>query len=245
MLQYLSNFIGNISTILDGVLVFFYGITGDYACSLILFAVLIKVSLLYFSNLQYKSMAAMKRIQPEVKKLQEKYKKDPMKLNEETMALWKKYNVNPAMGCLPLLIQMPILYALYRTISNFSGEFVTAKFLWIGSIAADKIPKIPFNIPFLGDHIPLIGSSLAVPDLPLVILYGLSMYLSQKLSMASASDDGKQKYTSLFMSVFITIVMYKFQSALILYWLVYNLLSIAEQHLWRTLDKSEEKVDKE
>jgi len=234
--------IDNISIVLGQILTFFYELTGDYAYSIILFAAAIKLSLLYFSNQQYKSMAAMQRLQPEMKKLQDKYKKEQEKLNEKMMELWKVHKVNPLGGCLPLLIQMPILYALYKTISNFQTEFTSAKFLWIGYMPESDIPRIPFNIPFLGENIPLFGSSLASPDLILVIIYGLSMYLSQILTMSSSPQGGNQKTTAIIMTVVITFVMYKFQSALLLYWLVFNILTIIHQQLLKMMDEGKEEI---
>jgi len=220
--------IDSISVLLGDILKYFYHLTGDYAYSIILFAVAIKLSLLYFTHQQYKSMKDMQMIQPEMKKLQEKYKGDPETLNKKMLELWKIHKVNPLSGCLPLIIQMPIIYALYRTFDHFIKtvpEFANAKFLWIGCMPDDTIPLIPF----LG-NIPLFGSSLAKPDLPLVIIYGLSMYLSQMITVSSSPPGGmNQKSTAIIMSVFITFIMYRFQSALILYWLVFNLLSIVQQ----------------
>lgn len=191
-------------------------------------------------------MKEMQLIQPEMKKIQEKYKKDPEKLNQKTMELWKTHKVNPLSGCLPLLIQMPIIYALYKTIDHFKTEFTTAKFLWIGCMPAEHVPKIPY-IPFLGNNIPLFGNSLATPDLILVVIYGLSMYLSQMVTVSAAPQKGNQKLMAIMMSVMITFVMYNFQSALILYWLIFNLLSILQQQILFKLsaDKEETKINLE
>ncbi len=230
----------SISIFLGDILKFFYQITGNYAYSIILFTVAIKLSLLYFTNQQFKSMKDMQKIQPEMTKLREKYKDDPEKLNQKMMELWKTHKVNPLGGCLPLLIQMPIIYALYRTIDHFKAEFASAKFLWIGCMPPEQVPKISI----MGKLIPIFGNSLATPDLPLVIMYGLSMYLSQMITMSStpSTGAGAQKSTAIFMSVFITFIMYKFQSALILYWLVFNLLSIVQQYIIMNLVAKEDEV---
>lgn len=223
--------IDSISDFLGQVLIFFYQLTGNYAYSIVLFSVAIKLSLLYFTHQQYKSMKDMQKIQPVMKEIQEKYKNNPEKLNKIMMGVWKHYNVNPLGGCLPLLIQMPIIYALYRTIENFKFEFTHTKFLWIGSVSEGSIPVIPY-LPFLGNNIPLFGSSLFSSDLPLVIIYGLSMYLSQVMTVNTSPQQGPNpKVMAIIMSVFITFVMFKFQSALILYWLIFNLLSILQQYI--------------
>ncbi len=185
-------------------------------------------------------MKDMQKIQPEMTKLREKYKNEPEKLNQKMMELWKTHKVNPLGGCLPLLIQMPIIYALYKTIDHFKAEFANAKFLWIGCMPPEQVPKFTF----MGEVIPLFGNSLATPDLPLVIIYGLSMYLSQMITMSSTPQTGfgAQKSTAIFMSVFITFIMYKFQSALILYWLVFNLLSIVQQYIIMNLVAKEDEA---
>jgi YidC/Oxa1 family membrane protein insertase len=233
--------IDSISVYLGEILKFFYQLTGNYAYSIILFAVAIKLALLYFTNQQYKSMKDMQKIQPEMNRLKEKYKGEPEKLNEKTLELFRTHNVNPLSGCLPLIIQMPIIYALYRTIAHFEAAFAKATFLWIGCMPKEQIPQIHF----MGQQIPLFGSSLATPDLPLVIIYGLSMYLSQMMTMTSSPQAVSQKSTAIFMSIFITFVMFKFQSALILYWLVFNLLSIVQQHLIMNSSKDEDLSVKE
>lgn len=119
---------------LSDVLVLLNGVTHSLGWSLVIFALLVKLALWPLSQMQFKSMAEMQRIGPQVKKLQAQYKGDPQKMNTEVMALYKEHGVNPAAGCLPLLIQLPILFSLYRAITALTDEFAKQGWLWIGSV---------------------------------------------------------------------------------------------------------------
>lgn len=195
-----------------------YLLTGNYGLSIVIFAGLIKIALYYPTNQQYKAMKDMQAIQPEMKKIQERYKEDPQKMNTEMMLLYKKHKINPLGGCLPLLIQMPILWGIWKTISGYQGVFEKAYFLWIGSPLSYKYPQI-------------FARNLAGHDIPLLILYGFSMYLTQKATPTDPSTASTQMSMSIIMPVFLTYMMWqwKFPCALILYWLVFNLLSIFQQ----------------
>jgi len=197
-----------------------YAFTGNYGWSILILAGLVKLALYYPTNQQYKAMKDMQAIQPEMKRIQEKYKNDQQKMNTEMMLLYKKHKVNPFGGCLPLVIQLPILWGIWRTISNYQHVFEKAYFLWIGSPLSFKHPEI-------------FARSLAGHDVPLLLLYGFSMYLTQKATTAPTDPAAAktQATMSLFMPVFFTYMMWqwKFPCALILYWLVFNLLSIFQQ----------------
>ncbi len=199
-----------------------YLFTGNYGLSILILAGLIKLALYIPTNQQYKAMKDMQAIQPEMKKIQDKYKSDPTKMNTEMMLLYKKHKVNPVGGCLPLLIQMPILWGIWKTISNYKHVFESAYFLWIGSPLSFKYPDI-------------FARNLAGHDVPLLLLYGLSMYLTQKISTTTPSTDPAtaktQQMMTTFMPIFFTYMMWqwKFPCALILYWLVFNILSIFQQ----------------
>jgi YidC/Oxa1 family membrane protein insertase len=121
---------------LSDVLSILNGITHNFGWSLVIFALLVKLVLWPLSQMQFKSMAEMQRIAPQVKKLQAQYKGDAQKMNTEVMALYKEHGVNPMAGCLPLLIQMPILFSLYWAINTQREEFATQGWLWIGSVNA-------------------------------------------------------------------------------------------------------------
>ena len=119
---------------LSDVLTYLNGLTHSLGWSLVIFALLVKLVLWPLSQMQFKSMAEMQRIAPQVKKLQAQFKGDPQKMNAEVMALYKEHGVNPAAGCLPLLIQLPILFSLYRAIYALNDQFAQQGWLWIGSL---------------------------------------------------------------------------------------------------------------
>ncbi|HOP55240.1 MAG TPA: YidC/Oxa1 family membrane protein insertase [bacterium] len=198
-MTYINNF-------LISILDFFYNMTGNYGVALILFTVLVKLVLYPLTHQQFKALKEQQKIQPEQNKLREKYKDDPQKLNEELVELYRRHGVNPLGGCLPLIIQFPILAILYSAINAYSGKFANASFLWIKSLAA--------------------------PDLPLLIIYGISMVASSLVS-SPLSDDPAQRKSQLFMGiglpVVFTVLFRSFPSAFILYWFVFNILTTIQQ----------------
>lgn len=207
-----------ISQFLTGILDSIHQFTGSYGWAIIVFSVLIKLVLYYPTQSQYKSMKEMQKIQPELQELQKKYKGTPEKMQAEQMALFKKHGVSPFGGCLPLIIQLPVLWGIFHAIRSLAeqGKFNTETFLWIGGSLSRLFPN-------------QIAGSLAERDLPLIVLYGFSMYLSQKLTVTQTTAEGSQKMMSLVMPIAFTFILWNFPSALILYWLMFNVLSIIQQ----------------
>ncbi|MDI3533966.1 MAG: YidC/Oxa1 family rane protein insertase [Thermosediminibacterales bacterium] len=192
MIAYLAN-------IMKQVLDFLFVYTKSYGISIILLTIFIKVILLPLTFKQMQSMKKMQEIAPLQKKLQEKYKNDKEKLNKEIMELYRKNNVNPAAGCLPLLIQFPFLIALFRLLQQY--DFGEAGFLWISNLGA---PDTTYILP---------------------ILAGLTTYISSKM----ASPDSSQQTMTIFMSVFIAWMSTRFASGLALYWVVSNIFQLLQQ----------------
>lgn len=213
-----------LSDVLSGfvmtVINFLVDCTGSYGWSLVLLAVLIKVALYGPTKHQFESMKNMQKVQPEMQRIQEKYKDDQEKMQKELMRLYKENNVNPLGGCLPMLVQLPILWAIWRAIIQYQTIFESSYFLWLGTPLAYKYPD-------------LFSKSLAGQDAVLLLVYGFSMYLTQK-STTPASDPKMAKQQSsmgLIMTIFFTYMMWqwKMPCALIVYWLVFNILSIIQQ----------------
>lgn len=192
MIEYLAN-------IMKQVLDFLFVYTKSYGISIILLTIFIKVILLPLTFKQMQSMKKMQEIAPLQKKLQEKYKNDKEKLNKEIMELYRKNNVNPASGCLPLLIQFPFLIALFRLLQQY--DFGEAGFLWISNLGA---PDTTYILP---------------------ILAGLTTYVSSKM----ASPDSSQQTMTIFMSVFIAWMSTRFASGLALYWVISNIFQLLQQ----------------
>ncbi len=180
-----------------------YRFLGNYGLAIIVLAVFLKVIFIPFNNISFKSMRKMSALQPRINALREKFKKDPQKLNEEIMRLYQENKVNPAAGCLPILLQIPVFVALYRVLAG-AIELRHAPFtLWITDLSS----KDPFYV---------------TP-----ILMGATMFLQQK--MTPVAGDPRQAQIMLFLPIIFTAMFLSLPSGLVLYWLVTNVLSIAHQ----------------
>ncbi|MHB8790416.1 MAG: membrane protein insertase YidC [Desulfobulbaceae bacterium] len=196
---------------------FFHAYIGNYGIAIILLTILIKGVFWPITQKGMKSMKNMQKLQPKVAKLKEKYKGDPQKMNQEMMALYKTYKVNPLGGCLPLVLQIPFFFALYKVLL-MSIELRHAPFmLWINDLAAPDRLWIGFDIPYL-HGIPV-----------LTLLMGASMYLQQKMTPTTA--DPTQARIMQMLPIIFTFMFLNFASGLVLYWFVNNLLSILQQQL--------------
>lgn len=193
-------------------------VTGNYGFSLILFACLIKLFLWTTHRAQYRSMKDMQRLQPEMERLKKLHADDPQKQQAAMMELYKSHNVNPLGGCGPMLLQMPILFAIWRAIMGEPELFSSAYFLWIhpGPVQS-MFPD-------------LFASSLADRDLPLMLFYLLTMYLSQSLN-PSPSADASQKMIGTYMTLIFGYMIWssKWPCALVLYWSVFQFLCMLQQ----------------
>ncbi len=198
------------------VLNFFYRFIHNYGWSIILLTVLIKILFWPLAHKGAQSMKTMQKLQPKLAKLKEKYKDDKERMNKELMQLYKTYKVNPMSGCLPMLLQIPVFFALYKVLLQ-AIELRHAPFmLWINDLSAPDRLMIPgVTIPYLGG-IPV-----------LTLLMGVSMYYQQKLSPSSM--DPTQAKMMQFLPVVFTFMFINFPSGLVLYWLVNNILSIVQQ----------------
>jgi len=189
----------------------------NYGIVLIIFAVLVKILVYPLTKKSHQSTKEMQAVQPLVAELKEKYKNNPTKLNQETMALYKEHGVNPLGGCLPLLLQMPLLLALFQVFRS-TIELRGAHFVgWITDLSSpDTIFYLPFTVPIYGDQVSV---------LPLVM--GVSMFIQQKMMPTQAS--GQQKYMSYFMTGFFILLFNNFPSGLNLYYTLFNVLTILQQ----------------
>jgi len=195
----------------------------NYGVLIILFGVVIKLLLFPLTQKSFKSMAAMRELQPQMKEIQEKYKDDPQKQQKETIALYRKAKVNPLGGCLPMLLQFPILITMFFFFQN-SMLIRQQSFLWADDLSApDYILSLPFSIPFLGDQ--LAGFVLLMSSAML-----LQMKVSGGMSGGAAPSGGpNMKVFMYIMPVMLLFIFNNFASGLSLYYLVYNVLSIGQQ----------------
>ena len=188
----------------------------NYGISIILFSIIIKLLLYPLSISQMRSAQKMKLITPETTAIREKFKDDPKKQQQEIMKMYSEYGINPAGGCLPLLLQMPILYALWAVLRTAIDLRQANFFLWITDLSMpDVIVSLPFKIPLFNvDQF----SGLA-------ILMGITMFIQQKLTLT----DPRQKAMVYMMPVMFTFMFSGFPSGLNLYYFMFNLLSILQQ----------------
>ncbi len=195
-----------------------HSLTGNYGLDIILLTVLVKLLFFPLSNKSFQSMAAMKKLQPQMERLRERHKDDRQKLNQEVMELYKRNKVNPLGGCLPMIVQFPVFIGLYQGLM-YAIELRQAPFFgWITDLSSpDRLGSLA--IPFVDP-----------PGLPILTLFmGGSMLLQQWMTPMTTGDPIQQKMMML-MPVIFTVMFVNFPSGLVLYWLVNNVLSIAQQY---------------
>jgi len=192
----------------------------NYGVAIIILTLITKILLWPLGNKSYKSMGEMKKVQPLMAEIREKYKNDKKKMNQEMMALYRTYKINPVGGCLPMAAQIPVFIALYRMLYEAIELRHAAFFGWINDLSApDRLFEFPFSIPFMQEP-------YGIPVLTLVM--GASMLLQQKMS--PPPGDPSQAKMMMLMPVVFTVIFINFPSGLVLYWLVNNLFSMAQQY---------------
>lgn len=178
-----------------------------YFLDLVIFTAIIKTILLPLTISQTKSNIMMQKMQPKLKEIQEKYKNDPQKMQEEQMKLYKESGTNPLSGCLLLLIQWPIIIAMYYVVANIQG-FKDVGFLWVKSLGSyDRTFILP-------------------------ILSGLSSYLMGVMVSPKGDDPSaqQQRKMNLYMSILFVVMFFKFQAGVVLYWIISNVIQILQQY---------------
>jgi YidC/Oxa1 family membrane protein insertase len=198
----------------------FYSVIPNYGVAIIILTILVKLILWPLGTKSYKSMSEMKKLQPLMKEIREKYKNDKKKMNEEVMGLYRTYKINPLGGCLPMIVQLPVFFALYRMLYEAIELRHAPFFLWINDLSApDRLFRFGFSIPFM-------EPPYGIPVLTLIM--GGTMLLQQK--MQPPMGDAAQAKMMMFMPLVFTVIFINFSSGLVLYWLTNNILSIAQQY---------------
>lgn len=202
----------------------------NYGFVIIIFSILIKIVLFPLTKKSYQSMKEMQALQPLMQELNEKYKNDPQKKQQETMKLYKEYGINPLGGCIPMALQMPLLIALFNVFRS-TIELRGASFIWWMTDLSrpDTVAVLPFSVPLYGNTVNI---------LPLFM--GVTMFIQQKMSM----KDPKQKAMVYIMPVFFTLLFNSFPSGLNLYYALFNLLTILQEKLIPLPTKSLEDLKK-
>ncbi len=205
---------------------YLYQYVHNYGIAIIILTILIKLVFWPLSQKSYESMERMKKLQPMITKLRDKYGDDKQKLQQETMALYKTYKVNPAGGCVPMLLQIPVFFGLYKAL--------------LGAIELRHAPFIEF-VPFT-KIVWLADLSAKDPYYVTPLIMGATMFLQQL--MTPTAGDPTQKKIMLFMPVVFTFIFLNFPSGLVVYWLLNNLLSIGQQWLMIAKNKKKEAQNK-
>nr|MBA3835532.1 membrane protein insertase YidC [Sphingomonas sp.] len=207
---------------LFSLLVWLFAVTGNFGVAIICLTFIVRLLMFPIADKQFRSMAGMRTLQPKMKAIQEKYKDDKPRLQQETLALYKAEKINPAAGCLPILLQIPVFYALYKVLM-VSVEMRHQPFvLWIKDLSAPD-PMTPVNLFGLLDFMP--PAFLAVGVLP--ILVGVTQWISFKLN--PQPTDPVQAQIFAIMPWVLVFIMAPFAAGLQLYWIVNNILTIAQQ----------------
>ena len=210
------------------VLDFFFKFLGNFGLAILAVTVIVKILFFPLANKSYRSMSEMKKLQPKVMEMKERFGDDKQKLSAETMALYKREKVNPAASCLPIIIQIPVFFALYKVLF-ISIEMRHAPFYgWIQDLSARDPTSIinlfgllPFGVPAM------IPDFISIGVWPLIM--GVSMFLQMKLN--PAPPDPVQAKIFMLMPIFFTFIMAPFPAGLVIYWAWNNALSMTQQYI--------------
>ncbi len=228
-----------LEVLLKWLLQFFYKLIPNWGVSIILVTILIKVIFFPLTKKSSESTQQMQKMQPKIRELQEKYKGKPQKLNEEMAKLYKEAGYNPLSGCLPLLIQLPILFAMYRLFNNYF-EFRGAMFIphWIPDLSiGDSVLQFPSPIPFLG------WTDLRI----LPIVYVISQMVFGKITQTPTNDQQQNSTMKIMMygmPLFFFFMFYNAPSGLLLYWTCTNFLMLVQQMIIKAMMKQKKEVRK-
>jgi len=212
--------------VLLSALAWIAGLTKNYGVAIIVFTALVTTVLAPLTVISYRSMRKMSELKPQMDALMAKYKSDPQRANREVFALYKENKVSPLSGCLPMLLQFPVLIALFQGITHFI-ELRGQSFLWIADLSLpDRLATLPFGLPLLGSD---------VNALP-IIMAGV-MFVQTRASqgqMGGMQSNPMAKIMSgPLMSIIFGVMFYQFPSGLVLYWLTNSVMSI----IWHRLAK--------
>jgi len=228
------------------VVEFFFGVLGNFGLAILALTFVVKLIMFPLANKSYESLSKMRKLQPLMEEIKKKNPDDPAAQQKETMALYQREKINPLAGCLPILVQIPVFYALYKVL------FVTIEmrhapfFGWLRDLSAPDpstlwtlyglIPWDPTSLPLIGT---ILGTNFALGILP--IFYGLTMWL--QMAMNPPAPDPVQRKIFAFMPIVFTFIMATFPAGLLVYWAWNNVLSIIQQWFIMNRFKAENPID--
>lgn len=232
---------------LSDFLAWLYGLVGNFGVAILALTVVVRLVFFPLANKQYESMTKMKKVQPAMEELRKKYKDDPQKQQQELMALYQREKVNPAAGCLPIFLQIPVFFSLFKVL-QISLDMRHAPFVgWIHDLSARDpttilnlfglIPWDPSTAPLIGG---ILGTSLHIGVLP--ILYGLTTWLTT--SMSPPAPDPTQQRIFQLMPLLFTFIMAQFAIGLLIYYTWSNMLTAVQQYVIMRRFKVENPIDR-
>ena len=220
-MSWLTNLLRPIENVLGYIIEFFYNWIPSYGIAIILLTITVRIILLPLTISQTKSMAKMQMLQPELKEIQQKYKGDQQRIQQETMEFYKKNNVNPLSGCLPLILQMPVFFALFQLLRDlgvnaFGGGAQTLyKFLWLDLTKMDPFYVLP-------------------------ILMVITMIFSSRLTQTDATKTGMSAVLMTYgLPLVFGFISFRMQSGILVYWVTTNIWSIGQQWIVNRMIKKE------
>ena len=226
---------------------FIFRHVGNFGIAILLLTVAVKLIFFPLANKSYESLTKMKKVQPQVEELRKRLKDDPAKQQQELMALYQKEKINPLTGCLPMLVQIPVFYGLYKVLTVTIEMRHAPFFGWIQDLSA-RDPLTIWNLfgllPYNPATIPVIGGFLNSDLLhlgPLALLYGVTMYLSTAMNPPQA--DPMQQKIFQFMPIMFTFIMAPFAVGLLIYWTWSNVLTVLQQYVIMRRFKVDNPID--
>ena len=239
----LLNLLRPIQSVIEYVVIFLYNnVIANYGVVIILLTIIVRLVLTPLTLSQTRSMARMQRLQPQLQELQKKYKDDKQKLQQETMEFYRKNNVNPLAGCLPLLLQLPVFFALFQALRNPS-QIVTNVLgtPYIPVYLFGNIKNFITNIPNPNFNFLWMDLNARDPYFIMVILMVATMFISTRMT----STDPKQKLITYAMPVLFGVISWSMPSGILVYWTTTNVWSIGQQWLVNRFVKKEAKKEEE
>jgi YidC/Oxa1 family membrane protein insertase len=228
-LSQILNLLKPIQSAIEYVIIFLYNnVIANYGVVIILLTIIVRLVLTPLTLTQTKSMARMQRLQPQLQELQKKYKDDKQKLQQETMAFYKQNNVNPLAGCLPLLLQLPVFFALFQALrlpSQIVTDVIGTPYLPVYLLGSVK--NFIANIPNPNFNFLWMDLNARDPYYILVILMVVTMFISTKMT----STDPKQKMITYAMPLLFGVISWSMPSGILVYWTTTNIWSIGQQWL--------------
>lgn len=233
------------------VVEFFYGLIGNFGLAILALTLTVRLFMFPLANKSYESMSKMRTLQPKMEEIKKKYPDDPPKQQQELMALYQKEKINPLAGCLPLLLQIPVFYAVYKMLSVTIEMRHQPFFGWLQDLSAPDptniwnlfglIPWDPAGAPLIGGFLAGGAGGFTLGLSILAILYGLTMWL--QMAMSPPAPDPMQRRIFAFMPVIFTFIMAGFPAGLLIYWGWSNILTIIQQYVIMHRLKAENPID--